>query len=504
MNDSSKETRRYLLILSAFVLLVFFLSVPLAPSNPQASKLAAVAITMAFLWISNVIPLGVTALLPVFLFPILGIASAKTIAPVYMNSVIFLFIGGFSLAIAMEKWNLHRRVSLAIVNAIGYSPGRIIMGFMVAVWLVSMFISNTAATLMMLPIALAVVAGIEEKQGAENVRSFSSALMIGVAYAASIGGTATLVGTPPNLAFERIFQISFPNAPEIGFGTWMAAILPISVIMLFVAWFLLTKVSFKIPKGFEADKSAIVEERKALGSMSKEEKIVAVAFFAAALLWIFRTNLKLGFAEIPGWAGVLPYGKYIDDGAVAVFVMFALFLAPAKRENSSKILEVADIRKIPWDIILLFGGGFALAKGFQTTGLAEIIGRDFSGLKGDSPLIFVAAASVLLTFMTEITSNTATTQTLLPIFASIAAAAQINPLITMIPATISASFAFMLPVATPPNAIVFGSGRVKIGDMVKTGLILNIVGIIVVVLTFYFVSAPIFGVDFSVFPQWAK
>ncbi len=485
--------------------LFFFLIIfPLSPDNIIASRMAAVAVLMSALWITEAIPLGATALLPVFLYPILGILSAKQTAPIYFNSIILLFLGGFSIAVAMEKWDLHKRISLIIIRAIGSSPRKLILGFMLACAVLSMFISNTATALMMLPIALAVIYKLEEDYSRDKVKKFSIALLLGIAYASSIGGEATLVGTPPNLAFLRIYQISFPEAPEISFGQWMAAVLPISIVMLAIAWFMLTAVIFKIKNDIKINRSVVHKEYKQMGGASFEEKLVFVIFILTALLWIFRKDIDIGAFQIPGWADWFSFGELIDDGTVAIFTAFFLFVLPTRSGRRGRILTANDIKKIPWEIILLFGGGFALAAGFQSSGLSEVVGREFQSLAGAPTLLLVGAASTTLTFLTELTSNTATTQTLLPIFASIATAIKVNPLYLMIPATISASFAFMLPVATPPNAIIFGSGRIKVSDMARAGIFINIIGIIVNSLIFYFWGGVVFQLDPSIFPGWAN
>jgi len=487
---------------------VFFLSmtlVDLDPGNPVVSRMAGVAILMATWWITEAIPLFATALLPLVLFPLLGIERAGGTAPIYFNSTIVLFLGGFMIALTMEKWNLHRRIALKIIGIVGGGPSRIVLGFMVASGFLSMWISNTATAVMMVPIGLAIVLQMEEEFGVEDTHAFSVGVMLSIAYACSLGGLATLVGTPPNLSFARIFQITFPDAPAISFGQWMIMALPMSVIMLLVTWFLITKVFFRVPGHITVDRSVVEEQAEALGPVTFEERAVFAVFVTTALLWVFRVPLRLGVVTIPGWSQLLPFQGLIDDGTVAITMAILLFLIPSRTPGAAfPTLAGADIiPRLPWGIVLLFGGGFALAHGFQATGLSELVGDQFAGLAGVHPLVLILIVCLSLTFLTELTSNTATTEMILPIMASAAVAANIHPLLLMIPATLSASCAFMMPVATPPNAIVFGSDRVRIPEMARIGLLLNLVGVLVIAVVFYFLGTAVFGIEPGVMPEWA-
>ncbi len=310
---------------------------------------------------------------------------------------------------------------------------------------------------------------------------------------------------PPNLAFHRIFEISFPNAPEISFGKWMMFGLPLSVIMLAILWLLLTKIIYKIPEQIKIGRSIILQEVKKIGVITFEEKLVLTVFLLTGFLWIFRNGLDLGFLEIPGWSQLLRFGVFIDDGTVAIFMSLLLFLLPSStKHNKKRLLSASDIKKLPWEIVLLFGGGFALAEGFSNSGLSEIVGSLLKGLSGIPDIFIIIIICTILTFLTELTSNTATTQTVLPILAGVSISAGMNPLILMIPATIAASCAFMLPVATPPNAIVFSSGRIEIRHMVRVGIIMNIIGIIVVTLVFYTLGYSVFGIESGSFPLWVE
>jgi sodium-dependent dicarboxylate transporter 2/3/5 len=475
------------------------------PGNPSITIMAAVASLMAIWWISEAIPLAATSLIPFILFPLLGICSGEEIASSYINSTIFLFLGGFLIALSMEKWALHKRIALKIILFLGGSPSKIVFGFMTAAFFLSMWISNTATAVMMLPIGLAIIYQLEEEFSKEKVHNFSVSVMLGIAYGCSIGGISTLIGTPPNLSFIRILKIIFPHSPDISFANWLIMAMPISIIMLFTAWFVLTKIYFRIPGEIKIEKNIISDEYKKLGRLAYEEKAVGIIFVFTALLWIFRVNIDLGFIKIYGWSNIFNNSAFINDGTVAVFMAIVLFLIPSKDKTKGDSLLSADVfTKIPWGIILLFGGGFALAKGFITSGLSDFIGSQFQGMKFTSPMAIMGLVSVTITFMTELTSNTATTEMILPILASVSIALDVNPMLLMMSATLSASMAFMLPVATPPNAVIFGSQRIKVSEMAKAGLLLNLTGVIVITLSVYFIGLFVFNIDLDQLPGWIK
>lgn len=497
--------------IAAFLLILVFGN--FAPDQPLVPKMAAVAALMAIWWITDAIPLAATSLLPIVLFPLLGIMKGKDVAPVYMNYIIFLYLGGFLIALAMERWNLHKRIALNIINLIGSSSSLIVLGFMIATAFLSMWISNTATTIMMVAIGLAVIKSTEATFGEKLTGNLSTSLLLGIAYSASVGGMATLVGTPPNLALVRIFEQLFPGAAEAGynisFGQWMFFGVPLSILMLAVIWVLLTQVFFKGSKDTELSRDVIRDEKKALGRIQYEEIVVLSVFVATALLWVFRTDISIGSFTITGWTkwSWVANGPSIDDGTIAVAMALLLFLIPARRkaagEGYGTILEFDVFKKIPWHIILLFGGGFALAKGFSTSGLSAYVGNAFSELEGTPVFILIGILCATLTFLTELTSNTATTEMILPLLAAIAVAIKIHPLLLMIPAALSASCAFMMPVATPPNAIVFGSGRIQIAQMVKVGICINLIGVVLITLLFYLFGPAVFGIDLSTMPEWA-
>ena len=506
LEHGKSTTQKIGLILGPVLFLIVLLFFNFEPEKPILTRMAAVAILMAVWWITDAIPLFATALLPMILYPLLGILKSNATAPIYFNSTIFLFIGGFMIALTMEKWNLHRRIALFIIRLVGGRPYKIVLGFMIAASFLSMWISNTATAMMMVPIGLAIVLKMEENFNVSETGKFTTCLMLGIAYGCSMGGIATLVGTPPNLSFARIFQITFPQANPVSFGTWFIMGLPISAVMIVVVWLMLTKIFFRLPSNLTVDRSIVNKEYKELGFMSFEEKSVLVIFSLTTILWVFRNRLNFGFVSIPGWSQLLPHPDLIDDATVAIFMALIMFLIPTRTQGTkySTVMGPDVITKLPWNIVLLFGGGFALAKGFQVTGLSAFIGNKFSGLAGMPPIIMIFIICFGLTFLTELTSNTATTEMILPILASVAIAMKTNPLLLMIPATISASCAFMMPVATPPNAIIFGSGRIRISEMARAGVFINIIGVIIITVLFYIIGTVVFSIDPGVFPEWAQ
>jgi len=506
-------------VLVAAVLLCVAAAVVLAPALSEMPRVAratlATAVLMASWWITVAIPIPATSLLPLVLFPVFGVLTSKQTAVNYASEIIFLFMGGFILALGIQRWGLHRRIALHIVQIFGTNPSRMVLGFMVATAFLSMWISNTATSLMMLPIALAVVASLREVDG-DRVKGFAPALLLGIAYSASIGGLATPIGTPPNISFLRISEILFPEAPTISFGSWFFAILPVVIVLLPIAWILLVRLfGYRAPSGSSSSGPGVIAaEIRALGTMSGAERRMLWIFVITALLWITRGDLDLGTFRIPGWASLveawLP-GRFaaghLHDATVAMGMALLTFLIPGERQPDGRrpaLMDWDTAVQLPWGILLLFGGGFALALAFKESGLAEYFAASFARQVGGLPPFFlVIATCLLLTFLTEVTSNTATTEVLLPILASTATAMGVHPLLLMLPATLSASCAFMLPIATPPNAIVFASGEVEIRDMVRAGLLLNLIGVVVIATLFFLVSSRLLGLDLSTIPLWA-
>lgn len=476
--------------------------VDMKPGHPEITATAAVALLMAAWWITEAIPLAVTALIPLVLFPLLGIMNGKDVSGQYVNHIIFIFIGGFLVALAMERWNLHKRMALRVLMFFGVNPKFILLGFMVSTALLSMWISNTATTMMMIPIALAIVGKLEDLLGSEKVRKFAIGIFLSIAFSASIGGIATLIGTPPNLSFVRIFAIFFPQAPEISFAKWFFFAFPISVFFLVIAWILLSLI-FCSREKLIMDKKIFLNQYRSLGPISFEEKVVLLDFFLLVLLWMFRDEIKIGSLTIPGWSTLFPWSEYINDGTIAIGMALVLFLIPSRTQRNGRVMNWETARKLPWNIVLLFGGGFALASGFKVSGLSQWMGEQLKGLSSLPPLLIVAFICLFITFLTELTSNTATAEILLPILAALAVSIKVNPLLLMIPGTLSCSFAFMLPVATPPNAIVFGTNRLKVSDMARVGVIFNLIGVLIITAALFLIGKSIFGIDLSVMPAWA-
>ncbi|MCB0588450.1 MAG: SLC13/DASS family transporter [Phaeodactylibacter sp.] len=486
-------------VLSALV--IFFAG--LEPGKPEVTATLAVALLMALWWIAEVVPLAVTSLLPVVLFPALGIMDGKAVSITYFNHVIFLFLGGFLVALAIQKWNLHQRIALNILRVLGLSPGKILLGVMFASAFLSMWISNTATAMLMVPILISIIQKLETLNGKEAAGKLSVGLLLGIAYGCSLGGIATLVGTPPNLSFARIFNIYFPDAPEISFASWFFFAFPATVLLFIVVWVYLYLLFIRKHEGGQVlSRRELARESQALGQWSYEEKVVAVLFVVLALLWFFRADIVIGKFVIPGWSGLFSHPDYFNDGTVAIFISVLLFLIPARQEKGF-LMDWKAAEGIPWGIILLFGGGFALASGFKESGLSLWFGNQLAWLKGVHPIILIACISFLVTFLTELTSNTATVETILPILAGLAISIEVNPLLFMLPATVAGSLAFMLPVATPPNAIVFGTNRLEVIQMARTGLVLNFLGVFIVTLATYFLGTAVFGIDLGVFPDWA-
>ena len=450
--------------------LATLLMVDLAPGHPEVTRMAAVAILMAGWWITEAIPIPITSLLPIALFPLLGILDGRTTAATYFNHLIFLFIGGFLFAIAMQRWDLHRRIALRILRFLGTRPTRVLLGFMCSTWFLSMWISNTAATMMMVPMAMAIIGPFREHLDKQEARRFSIVLVLGVAYAASIGGISTLIGTPPNMSLARILELNFPDMEELTFAGWFRFAFPLSLTFMLTAWFTLSKIARLSGINASIDKNYFHQQYQQLGKVTYEQRAIGGLFLLLIFGWMFRSE----------WSQLFPHPKYIDDGTVAIIIAILLFLIPSKKNPGEKLMDWAAAKEIRWGIILMFGGGFALATGFIESGLSESLGEQLTSLQNVPLWMLITIICTVITFLTELTSNMATTEVVLPILAAMAKAIGVNPLVLMIPATLSASCAFMLPVATAPNAIAFGAGEIKIKDMIRYGFILNIIGIVLI------------------------
>jgi sodium-dependent dicarboxylate transporter 2/3/5 len=467
--------------------------------------MAALALWMATWWISEAVPIAVTALLPLVVLPLSGIAPIADVAVNFGRSTIFLFLGGFFVALGLEESGAHRRVALGIVARLGSQPAQIVLGFMLATWFLSMWISNTSTAMLMLPIALSLLSTARERGADERVMApLSVALMLAIAYAANIGGIASLVGTPPNLAFTRLFTQLFPSAPEVGFFDWMSFALPFSIVFLLLTWWLLTKVLHRLPgEQLLGGAEAVSRLRAELGPVRRDEALALGVFATTALLWLTSSGMSFGDAQIPGWRDLLGVRAYADDSVVAVSMAIVLFMLPSSDRPGERLLEWRMASRVPWAVLLLFGGGFALADGFVRSGLSGWAGGHFEVLSGTHPLVLVVVVSLLLSFLTELTSNIATAEMLLPILATASVALGVDPRLLMIPATISASCAFMMPVATPPTAIVYGTGLVPIRAMVRAGLVLNLIGVVLVTLMLWWLAGPLLGITPDALPAWA-
>jgi sodium-dependent dicarboxylate transporter 2/3/5 len=485
-NDSEGAGARNSFVLAGPVIFVVLLLLPRPEGiSPAAHATLAMAGWMAVWWLTVAVPLAVTALLPLVLIPVLGIGSPAAAAAPYANPVIFLFMGGFFIAAAMQRWQLHRRVALAVVARTGTSPRRLVAGFMLACALLSMWMSNTAATLMMMPIGIAVLSLLKAPgTGGEThdpVPGLGVALMLGIAYAGSIGGVSTLIGTPPNAVLAGLADELLDV--DLSFARWMSIGLPVTALMLGSCWALLCLVLFKLPAKPLAGAAAVIEgERGKLGNWHAAERVTAAVFALAALAWVLRAPKQIGGLTIPGVQTLLPQA---GDATIAIAAALVLFLWPARDHDGSatRVLDWQHARSIPWDILVLFGGGLSLAFAFESTGLTEWLGGELAVLAGLPDMLIIAAVAMTFVFVTEITSNTATATLGLPVMAALGPSVGVEPLALMTAAAMGSSMAFMLPVATPPNAIVFGTGYIKPADMRRAGFWLNLMGIVVITAT---------------------
>lgn len=462
------------------VLFALLLAAPFDILSPEAHKVIAVAVWMLVWWVSEAVSISVTALLPLVLFPLVGIMDIKEVSQSYGSSIIFLFFGGFVMALALEKVHLHKRIALNIIRITGTSPNRIILGFMLATALLSMWISNTASTLVMLPIGLSVIQLlIDDEDGfTKKDRNFALSIMLGIAYSANAGGIATIIGTPPNSVLIGFLENEYQTT--ISFLSWMVMGLPFSLIMLGLVYWILVYVVFPNRLGkFDASKELIAQEIKKLGPISKLEKRVLWVFAVAIFLWIFRSLLNQHIS----WLN-------ISDTEISLYAALALFTIPHSFKKGGFILNWTDTSRLAWGILILFGGGLALASGLSQTGVIDAIAAIITGIDGVSLFVISALIITVVLFMTEVMSNVALVAIFAPVVAGIALGLNIPMLHLLIPVAMASSCAFMLPMATPPNAIVFASGYIKIKDMVRAGVLLNIFAILLL-LVFYGLVIPL-------------
>ncbi|KPH76468.1 SLC13 family permease [Oceanobacillus caeni] len=488
-----KPAQKVGLILGPLLFLLTLLFFHPEGLSPEARSVLAVTLWVATWWITEPIPIPVSSLIPIILLPMTGALDGNTVVSSYGNDIIFLFLGGFFIATAMEKWNLHKRMALSIISIIGTSPQRIVLGFMVSTAFLSMWVSNTAATMMLIPMGLAIVqqasSSLEKGKYASDIPKFEKSVIFGIGYAATIGGLGTLIGTPPLSILAGTVGQMFDT--EISFAGWMAVGVPLVILLIPLLWLYLTKVVYKINfRELPGGKEQIYKERKSLGKISYEEKAVAFVFAFAAFMWITRTFIWENIVEVPG----------ISDGIIAMMATVLLFLIPAKREEGSKIMEWKDSKDIPWGILILFGGGLAIAAGFTSSGLSEWIGQQLAGLEGMNILLVIFISTLVILLLTEITSNTATATMIIPVVASLALALNLHPYALMVPCAMAANCSFMLPVGTPPNAIMYGTGKLTITEMVKNGFWLNNFTLVLVVLVVYFYLPVVWGIDLFEIP----
>lgn len=470
------------------------------PEDLSSAGVAILASTVwiAVWWITEAIPIPVTSLLPLVLFPLTGGLEMKDAASSYGDETIFLFMGGFMIALALEKWNLHRRIALTIISAIGTNMDRIVLGFMVATGFLSMWISNTATAMMMVPIGLAIITQIttalKDQPSIDTSKEnfgFGKALMLGIAYSASLGGIATLIGTPPNTVLAGTIDKMY--GIQLSFGKWMLFGVPFAWTFIILTWFYLVKIVYKSPvKTLPGGRAVIEQEKKKLGKASAEEIMVFIVFGAAAFSWITRSFFLSKFVD------------GLSDGLIAIIFAMILFIIPSVNKKGDHLLDWNTAVKLPWGILLLFGGGLAIAAGFVSSGLSDWVGAQLIGLKGVPFIVIILVVATLVIFLTEITSNTATATMMYPIMAALALALGYHPYALMIAAGVAASCAFMLPVATPPNAVVFGSGYLRIPDMAKAGFALNLLGIVLVTACIYFLLPVVWGIDLTSVPELFK
>lgn len=449
----------------------------------EAWKVIALAVLMLVWWISEAVPMAVTALLPMLFLPLMKVAPLKEATVPYSNPVVFLFMGGFMIALAMEKWNLHRRIAMGIVRRTGVNADGIILGFMLATAFVSMWISNTATAVMMLPIASSVTQLLitdSDAQPEKGMRYFSLSMMLGIAYSASIGGMATLIGTPPNVVFKGYMLSVFDY--EVSFAKWMLVCLPFALLLLLCMFFLITKILYPNNLGrFEHALNLIKTESEKLGPMRSGERTTLIIFITAALLWIGQSPIN----------GLFP-GLGLSDELIALVAGISLFIIPADGLIGKPVLEWGDTEKLPWGILLLFGGGLSVAVALENTGVIKLIGQQFEGIQNADFLIIIGL-SVVTVYLSEIMSNVALVTVMLPVVGAVAVGAGISPVLMCLPVTLAASCGFMLPMSTPPNAIVFASGQLTISQMVKAGFWLNIISIVFIALICYYIMPLIFN-----------
>lgn len=481
------------LFLGLALLAVTLFAPPMLGLSVPASKVALLAVTMAVFWVTEAVPIPATALLPLVLLPILGVSQVKDASAPYADPIIFLFMGGFMLALAMERWNLHRRIALTIIDAVGTKPRALVLGFLLSGTFLSMWTSNSATAMMLLPIGVSVYGLLKQSGGAIGIgtKEFGAALVLSIAYGANIGGLGTLIGTPPNALLAGHMMKN--HGVEVGFGQWLLLGVPLILVSLPLVYLILTRLSFKVPNTeVPGLREALHGERLKLGCVSKGEWAVMLAFGLAIVLWVSREAWKAEAPKAPGAAW--PLGALVTDEVIAIGAALLLFFIPVDFKKGVFVLDWQCIKKLPWDVLVLFGGGLSLAAAFQKTGLVLSMATAMEGMKGWPPLAIVFLVVAVMTGATALTSNTATTAAFLPVISGLAVAVDQPAILLCVPVAIAASADFALPVGTPPNAIAYGSGLVSLPRMVKAGIWVDLLFIILIPIMMWTVGRWAFGV----------
>ncbi len=477
-------------------LLIILMPTP-AEMSKQAQYVGAVTVLMMIWWFSETIPVYATAFVPLALFPLLTDISAAQLATSYGHSLVLLLLAGFFIAKGIEEQQLHKRIALSIIRKVGTGKRQILLGFMIAAAFLSMWLANIIIVLLMLPIAIAI---IEKEELISKDRRFGFSLLLGIAYASSIGGTGSLIGTPPNLVLVATLDKLYPAAPEISFLSWMLIGLPLILILLPILWWYMVKY-YKIEGELEGGKAQLDEAFAALGPMKLGEKKALAIFILTAIGWLWRKDIPIDEFVLPGWSTLLGVGDTVNDSTVGMIGALLMFIV--KDGEAKPLLNWSQAQKIPWGPLMLIGGGLALATGLKLSGLAAYIGASLSFIGSLPVLLIIIFIVVFMLFFTEVNSNTATATLFLPLLAAIAVGNQINPLLFVVPATFACSFAFMLPIATGPNMVIFGSERLSISEMAKCGLGLNLICIFVLTALLYFLIIPMWGIEVTL-PTWAQ
>lgn len=485
------------LLIGISVLVIGLMSPVPEGMSAEARNVAIVTIMMAIWWMTEAIPIYATAFLPMAMYPLLGILPASETAVNYGHDFVIMMISGFFLAKAIEAQNLHKRIALVIINTLGTSRPIILLSIMLATAFMSMWIANVTAALLMLPIGIALITLEEELTGEKS--GFGTVLMLGIAFSASIGGTATLIGSPTNMIFSGVLAKMFPLAPSISFFTWLKVGLPLVVIFLPLLWLYLVKF-YKVRDSLPGSRQMIKNELHALGPMSKGEQRVLLIFILTTLGWVFRENIVIEKFTIPGWSVLLGMEAYVHDSTVGMAATMLLFMISAG--NNNRLLDWKSAGQIPWGVGVIVGGGYAMASGFKATGLAEWLGSQLAFISSYPTFFVIFIVVGFILFITEINSNTATANIFLPVLASLAVAGNMNPLLLMIPATFACSFVFIMPAGTGPNTVIFGSNRITAPELAKAGFGLKLISMVLLPLALYFLIEIFLGYDKSI-PVWA-